>query len=321
MVVSAAMKAFPLPHPKAVLIAGPTASGKSALALQLAASHRGTIINADSMQVYRDLRVVTARPSLEDERTQPHLLYGHVDGADGYSVARWTADVERAIAEIRAAVRMPVIVGGTGLYFKALLEGLSPLPLIPDAVRALWRAEGPRLPVDELHRILAARDPVSAATLDPSDRQRITRALEVFDATGRSLRDWQATPGQPLLRPDDCLRILLMPPRDVVHKSINSRFDQMMTDGALEEVTALCRRNLDPGLPILKATGVPELGGYLRGELCRDDAVERAKAVTRQYVKRQTTWSRRLMADWSRFETAAAADAFVARMLRPITKA
>ncbi len=217
---------------RAILIAGPTASGKSAFALDLAEKKGGVVINADSMQVYRDLRILTARPTPEDEARAPHRLYGHVPGSEAYSAARFADEASRAIADVRALGRVPIIVGGTGLYFKALLEGLSPVPPVPDDVRAHWRGEADRLGAAALHAVLAHRDPVMAGRLKATDPQRMVRALEVLEATGRSLADWHETPGQPVLQEAETERFVLMPERDELYRRCDARFEAMMAAGA-----------------------------------------------------------------------------------------
>lgn len=288
---------------KAILIAGPTASGKSELALRLAAERGGAIINADSMQVYRDLRVLTARPPAEDEARAPHLLYGHVPGTEAYSAARFAKEAAVAIAEVQSRGRIPIIVGGTGLYFMALLQGLSPVPPIPDEIRAHWRDMAERLGASALHRTLDERDPVMAARLSPTDPQRVTRALEVMEATGRSLAEWQALPGEPVLRADDCERLIVLPDRDVLHRRCDARFDLMMHHGALAEVEALGAQALDPGLPVMRALGVRPLLAHLSGQSTIEQAIAQSKMETRQYVKRQTTWLKRNMSAWKATKT------------------
>ena len=281
-----------------ILIAGPTASGKSAAALTLAERLNGTVINADSMQVYRELRVLTARPSSEEGAAVPHRLYGTVPGAEAYSVGRWLDDVGAAIAETCQEGRVPILVGGTGLYFKALLEGLSPVPEIPPETRAHWRAEADRLDADGLHGLLAARDPMMASRLNVADPQRIVRALEVIDATGVSLAEWQEHPGTPILTTRDVRKLVIAPERDAIYGKIDKRFDRMLMDGAIEEVQALTELRLDRGMPVMRACGVPELGAYLAGLIGLDEAAAKAKTTTRRYAKRQMTWLKRFMADW-----------------------
>jgi tRNA dimethylallyltransferase len=291
---------MPLHPPKAILIAGPTASGKSALALAVARKAGGVIVNIDSMQVYRDLRVITARPSVVEEAQAPHRLYGHVDAGENYSVARFLADAAAVLAECGRSGATPVFVGGTGLYFKALTRGLSKVPPVPqdirDAVRARLEAEGPQA----LHAELAKRDPGIAARLKPADRTRIARALEVIEATGRSLDDWHRENGAPLLEPDSAVKLFLAPQRETLYARIDTRFDAMMQEGAIEEVRALAARKLDPLLPAMKAHGVPWLIRHLNGELALDEAVRHAKLDTRHYAKRQFTWFRHQLADWAR---------------------
>ena len=215
-----------------ILIAGPTASGKSALAIELALRHGGTVINADSMQVYRDLRVLTARPTPADEARVPHALFGHVDGADAYSTGRWVEDARAAISAAHAAGRTAIVVGGTGLYFKALTEGLAPIPPIPAATRAHWRREVLRLGAGPAHALLARRDPETARRLEPTDSQRIARALEVLDATGRSLAAWQQEPARPVVDAEAAERIVLLPPRAELHRRCDARFVAMVDAGA-----------------------------------------------------------------------------------------
>ena len=292
---------------KAILIAGPTASGKSGAGLELAARFGGTIINADSMQVYRELRLLTARPSEADEARVPYRLYGTVPAADAYSVGRWLGDAARAMAEAHKEGRLPILVGGTGLYFKALTEGLAPVPDIPAEIRAHWRERSEQLGRDALHAELAARDPAMAARLGPNDPQRIVRALEVIDATGVSLAEWQGGNAMPLLAPGDALRLVIAPEREPLYAAIDARFDRMIEDGALDEVRALLGLDLDPGLPAMRAHGVRELAAYLSGALTREEAVAKAKTESRRYAKRQMTWLRRFMSDWDWFPDAAAA--------------
>lgn len=283
----------------AVLIAGPTASGKSAAAMALAENLGGAIINADSMQVYRELNVLTARPSVADMESLPHRLYGSVPGRDAYSVGRWVEDATAAMEEARAAGQVPILVGGTGLYFMALLQGLSPVPEIPGDVRQRWRARATTASAKELHDALSECDPTMAARLMPSDTQRLVRALEVIDATGVSLAEWQATAGAPVLREERTLRIVVAPEREDIYAAIGVRFDSMLQRGALAEVEALKRLQLDPRLPVMRAVGVPELSAYLAGTVTLEDAAEKAKTASRRYAKRQMTWARRFMAGWT----------------------
>jgi tRNA dimethylallyltransferase len=288
-----------MPKPRAILIAGPTASGKSALALALAERLGGVVINADSMQVYRDLRTITARPSPQDEARAPHRLYGHVDAAVNYSVGHWCAEARVALDAARSEGRLPLLVGGTGLYFKALTQGLSAVPPTPPeirtAVRARCDAEGPAA----LHAELARRDPAMAARLRPGDRMRIARALEVLEATGRSLADWHRDGMPAVLDPEQALKLFLTMDRGELHRRIDARFDAMLAAGAVAEVRALAARALDPMLPAMKAHGVPWLIRHLRGELTLAEAAEGGKRDTKRYTKRQATWFRHQMPGWT----------------------
>ncbi len=275
-----------------MLIAGPTASGKSALALELAENIGGVIINTDSMQVYSDLRVITARPTAEEEARAPHRLYGHVDASVNYSAGAWVSDAAKVLSEARAEGRLPIFVGGSGLYFRALTHGLSAVPPIPPEVREAVRARLEHDGVEALHAELARWDPVSAERLKPRDRTRIARALEVIEATGRALTDWHREGLPPLLPRSEFSAIFLAPERDQLYARIDARFDAMLAAGALEEVAALAARDLDPLLPAMKAHGVPALTRHLRGEITREQAAEISRADTRHYAKRQFTWFR-----------------------------
>jgi tRNA dimethylallyltransferase len=277
---------------RALLIAGPTASGKSALALDLARARRGVIINADALQVYAPLRILSARPTPEEEALAPHRLYGHVAAEQPYSVAAWLSEARREMEEAWEQGLLPIVTGGTGLYFSALERGLAPVPGIPDEVRSRWRRF-----TGELHTELARRDPAMAARLPASDRQRVTRALEVVDATGRSLLDWQRE-GQEgaALEGVEVERIFMAVPRSDLHARAEQRFERMLAAGALEEARAMM--HLDPSLPAMKAIGLPELIAHLKGELSLEEAVEKAKAATRQFIKRQHTWWRGQMKHW-----------------------
>jgi tRNA dimethylallyltransferase len=276
----------------AILIAGPTASGKSALALALAEQLGGIVINADSMQVYRDLRIITARPTPDEEARVPHSLYGHVDAGVNFSAGAWVADAALALEKARAQYRRPVFVGGSGLYFKALTRGLSAVPPIPSATREAVRARLESDGVEALHAELARRDPASAARLKPRDRTRIARALEVVEATGRSLADWHGSGLPPLLPPGAFFGVFLAPDRDALYARIDARFDAMLEAGALEEVAKLAARRLDPLLPAMKAHGVPALIRHLDGEIGLQEAASIGRADTRHYAKRQFTWFR-----------------------------
>jgi tRNA dimethylallyltransferase len=284
--------------PVPILIAGPTASGKTALALELAQKHGGAVINADSMQVYRELRILTARPTPEEEARAPHRLFGHIGVRDAYSVGRWLDDVAGALAWCEGAGRRPIIVGGTGLYFKALLEGLAPVPQVAPEIRAHWRREAGVRTSAELHLRLAARDAEMAVRLDPGDTQRIVRALEVIDSTGVSLAEWQRRPGTPLIREAEAERYVIRRPRAEIRQRCDARFDAMMAAGALDEARAIAALDLDPELPAARAHGLRPLLCYLRGEIDLATAVEAGKLETRQYVKRQEIWLRRNMMSW-----------------------
>jgi tRNA dimethylallyltransferase len=281
-----------------ILIAGPTASGKSELALRLAERLGGVVINADSKQVYRELHVLSARPSTADEARAPHMLYGFVDGREAYSAGRYATDVAEALHEAREKGLRPIIVGGTGLYFKALTEGLSPMPDIPEAIRDHWRARAADAAPGELHAVLAVRDPEMAARLVPSDTQRIVRALEVFEASGQSLAEWQKGARAPILDVAQTIRIVVAPERAELYRRIDARFEAMMEAGALEEVKQLGGQKLDHGLPVMRAHGVRPLLRYLAGELSREEVVAAVQTETRQYAKRQLTWARGNMMSW-----------------------
>jgi tRNA dimethylallyltransferase len=284
---------------RAVLIAGPTASGKSALALALAEALGGTIINADAMQVYRDLRIVTARPTPEEEARAPHLLYGHVDAAENYSVGRWCVDASAALTAVERGGRLPILAGGTGLYFKTLTRGLAAIPPIPSQIRSAVRERLKREGIAPLYAELSARDDASARRLMPADRARVTRALEVVLATGRSITDWHAEGMKPALDPHAAVKVFLDVDRAQLYRRIDSRFDAMVASGALDEVRALAGRRLDPALPAMKAHGVPWLIRHLNGEIDLPAAVDAAKRDTRRYTKRQATWFRHQLPDWT----------------------
>lgn len=281
-----------------VCLAGPTASGKSVLAIDIAERLGGTVINADSMQVYADLKIITARPTDDDMDRVPHRLYGHVDAATRYSAGRFLRDADTVIAEQRRHGRVPVFAGGTGLYFKGLLEGFSPIPPVPDTVLAEWNAQLADRGADALHGALAERDPVLADRIMPGDSQRIVRALSVHAATGRPLSYWQSQPGTPLIDRDTTLCLFLDPGRDWLAERIDRRFEAMMESGAVEEVERLSARNLDPTLPAMRAHGVPHLMAMFEGRLSRAEATARGQADTRAYAKRQRTWFRGQMRDW-----------------------
>ena len=293
------------PLQNAVLIAGPTASGKSALALDIAARTGGVIVNADSMQVYSVLRVLTARPGDDDLARHPHLLYGHVHPSVAYSTGAWLREVAGLIQSGALEGQRPIFVGGTGLYFRALLGGLSDMPEIPPHIRDRWRyklmEEGPH----RLHRLLLREDPEVGLRLKPSDGQRIVRALEVLETSGKSIAAWQAETGTPLVDVASARRYVLEPERAVLHSRIEARFDGMMAAGAGHEVARIVALGLDPALPAMKAIGVPDLSDALAGRLSVAEAITRAKAATRQYAKRQSTWFRNQFADeWRRITSA-----------------
>lgn len=297
-----------------MLIAGPTASGKSALALAVAERTGGVVVNTDSMQVYRDLAIITARPGAGETARVPHLLYGHVDAAENYSVGRFVDDAAMALARLRAAGRIPVFTGGSGLYFKALTAGLAAIPPVPpavrDAVRARLEAAGPAA----LHEELTRCDPAAAARLRPADRTRIARALEVVEATGRSITDWQREGLPPLLDPAHVAKIFLAPDRAVLYRRIDARFDAMLSAGALDEAGRLAARRLDPLLPAMKAHGVPWLIRHLAGDMSLAAAAEEAKKDTRHYAKRQFTWFRHQLGDWPQVDPADAYDVLMREM-------
>jgi len=285
----------------AILITGPTASGKSALAVELARAHGGVVINADSMQVYDTLRVLTARPSQADMEGIPHHLYGHVPAAQAYSTGVWLREAAALVERLRDEGRMPVFVGGTGLYFKALTGGLSDMPEIPVEIRGRLRerllAEG----AETLHRELADRDGAVAETLNPQDGQRIVRALEVIEATGQSIAAFQGKTGPVVIDPERARKIVVLPDRALLHERINSRFEKMLAMGAADEVRALLALELSSEMPVMKAIGVSQIAAMLRGEMTREDVLETGAAATRQYAKRQMTWFRNQMDEsWER---------------------
>jgi tRNA dimethylallyltransferase len=297
----------------AVLIAGPTASGKSALGIKLAQGLDGVVINADSMQVYRDLRVITARPAPAEEAEAPHRLYGHVDAAVNFSVGRYMADATQVLQEIKGR-KLPIFVGGTGLYFKALTEGLSDMPPVPEEVREQVRRDSEGLETPELHRLLSERDPETARTLRPSDRLRVQRALEIFAATGQPLVSFHGArqPGPFAAIP--VIKLFLAPDRNELRRRIDARFLAMMDQGALDEVRALGERNLDPMLPAMRAHGVPGLLAHLRGEIPLDEAVAKGQGDTRRYAKRQFTWFRHQLPDWQWVEPEKGFEAVMAQL-------
>jgi len=288
-------------RPRIWLIAGPTASGKSALALRLAEQTGAEIVGADSMQLYAGLRVLTAGPSPEETARAPHHLFGTVDPAEGWSVGRWLRAATQVLAEIADRGRPAVVVGGTGLYFRALTQGLAEIPDVPAEVRAETAADFERLGEDAFRARLAEADPAAAARIAPGDRQRLCRAWEVFAATGRALTDLQQS-GEPAIT--DWSAVALEPPRDALYARCDARLHAMVGDGALDEVRALVARDLDPALPAMKAVGVREFAAHLRGETDLASAIAAAQQETRRYAKRQMTWMRGQMADWPRLDAA-----------------
>lgn len=287
------------PFPPLAIIAGPTASGKSGLALALAQATGGVILNADSAQVYRDLRILSARPDAADEACAEHRLYGTRDGAEACSAAAWAADARDEIAAIHAVGRLPILVGGTGLYLRTLLDGIAPVPPIDDAVRLQVRAA----PVATNYEALSAEDPAAAAKLGPADTQRVARALEVVRSSGRSILDWRARRDGGIGRTLRVEARILVPQREALRSWIDRRFAQMMDDDAIGEVERLLARGLDPALPVMNAIGVRDIAGCLRGEVTREEAVASGQAATRQYAKRQVTWFRNQPPpEWLRLE-------------------
>ncbi|ESZ01619.1 tRNA (adenosine(37)-N6)-dimethylallyltransferase MiaA [Mesorhizobium sp. LNHC209A00] len=284
----------------AILIAGPTASGKSALALELAEHTGGVIVNTDSMQGYAVLDVLTARPQAPELARAPHFLYGHVHPGTAYSTGAWLRDVMKLIDDGTLS-RRPIFVGGTGLYFRALAEGISEMPDIPQRIRDRWRYELKEQGAVKLHALLLREDSNVAMQLKPTDSQRIVRALEVLDASGRSILDWQAERGLPLIDRPSAHFLVVEPDRAALVDRIERRFDQMLDKGALEEVKQLAALRLDPDLPAMKAIGVRELQAAISGQSSFPEAIERAKIATRQYAKRQATWFRhQLGPEWQR---------------------
>jgi tRNA dimethylallyltransferase len=286
--------------PKVALIAGPTASGKSALAVRLAEIAGGVVINADASQVYADLRILSARPDDAEMARAPHRLFGYRDAAMPCSAADWAADARAAIAEAHAANRLPILVGGTGLYLRTLLNGIAPVPDIDPGVRAAVRA----LPTDRAYAALAIEDPQAHARLHSQDSTRIARALEVVRATSTPLHQWQQQLSGGIADDVAVVPAILLPPRDWLRARCDMRFDLMIAGGGVDEARALLDRGLDPDLPAMRAIGVPEIIAWCEGRIDHAMMAERAKAATRQYAKRQYTWFRhQLPAAWRRIET------------------
>ncbi|WP_436087003.1 tRNA (adenosine(37)-N6)-dimethylallyltransferase MiaA [Pararhizobium sp. LjRoot255] len=287
----------------AILITGPTASGKSAFAVEMAKRHNGVVINADSMQVYDTLHVLTARPFEQDMQGVPHHLYGHVPASQLYSTGEWFRDAIKVLQAVRSEGRIPVFVGGTGLYFKALTGGLSDMPAVPAAIRDDVRKRLQEEGVEALHAILSLKDPETAETLRPGDGQRIARALEIFEATGQSIRAFQAQQGPVAIDPEKALKIVVLPERDALRQRINRRFAQMLDGGAVEEVEALLSLDLKAEMPAMKAIGVPQIAAMVAGTMTKAEVIETASAATRQYAKRQMTWFRnQLDESWLRWD-------------------
>ena len=277
------------PLPSVALIAGPTASGKSALAIAVAEKHRGVVINADSAQVYADLRVLSARPSPAEEAQVPHRLFGHVDGADIYSAARWAAEAREEIARAHDANRLPVLVGGTGLYLRTLLDGIAPVPPIDPAIREEVRA----LPVAKAYALLGELDPPAAARLAPADTTRVARALEVVRSTGKPLASWQEAKVGGIGNQIHLMPMVLLPDREWLLARCDARLEAMFAGGAIEEARAvLARTDVLPTAPVRLAIGVPEIGAMLAGTSTMPQARAAAQLATRQYAKRQFTWFR-----------------------------
>ncbi|WP_176591232.1 tRNA (adenosine(37)-N6)-dimethylallyltransferase MiaA [Sphingobium sp. EM0848] len=284
-------------RPRVALIAGPTASGKSALAVRLAHATDGIVINADASQVYADLQILSARPNKEEMASAPHRLFGHIDGAEACTAARWAAEARAEVDRAHLEGRLPILVGGTGLYLRTLLDGIAPVPDIDPAIRAAIRA----MPVTDAHAALSREDPDAATRLAPADTTRVARALEVVRSTGKPLREWQQHKQGDIGNRISLSPLILLPPRDWLIARCDLRFEQMIDSGAVSEVEALLARNLSPDLPVMRAIGVPEIAAWLSGEIDRDTMLERGRIATRQYAKRQYTWfSRQPPAHWPR---------------------
>jgi tRNA dimethylallyltransferase len=290
-------------RPAAILIYGPTGSGKSALALHLARAFGGVVINSDSMQVYAELRILTNRPTLEEEAQASHRLYGTRPASQAYSAGLWLSDVQCVLSDSRREGRLPILVGGTGLYFKALTGGLSHIPEISGEIRARYRAAAQTQSAGDLHAELARLDPMTASRLRPGDTQRAVRALEVLEATGLPLSAWQAKKEPPLIPLNRTFAICLEADRGELYRRCDARFDAMLAQGAIEEARMLAGLGLDPALPAMQAVGVPQILNYLRGALPLDEAAAMAKTATRNYAKRQLTWMRGNFQQWIRINS------------------
>ncbi len=279
-----------------LIVGGPTASGKSALALDLALRLRGMVINADSMQVYKELRILSARPTPADEERVPHRLYGTLPARERCSAGRWCDLALAEIAGARAKQLLPILVGGTGLYFRSLLRGLAPIPPVPQGIRDTAVELHTEVGAAEFHRLLAVRDPDSAARIHPANTQRVLRAYEVFEATGKSLGDWQNEAAGEAGYAGKVVALVLEPPREVLYAACDARSKLMAAAGGIEEVAALLTLEIDPALPIMKALGVREFAALLAGDAKRDEAIKNLRRATRNYAKRQATWFRHQMA-------------------------
>lgn len=282
-------------RPRVALIAGPTASGKSALAIALAQAANGTVINADASQVYADLHILSARPTAGEMGQVPHRLFGHINGAETCTAARWANDARTEVLRAHEKGRLPILVGGTGLYLRTLLDGIAPVPDIDPAIRGFVRS----MPVGDAHAALTLEDPAAAARLAPADRTRVSRALEVVRSTGKPLAEWQKHKTGGIGDQVSLVPLVLLPPRDWLIDRCDRRFEQMVTSGGIEEVERLIARELPSSLPVMRAIGVPEIAAWLTGKINRATMMERGRIATRQYAKRQYTWfSRQPPPDW-----------------------
>lgn len=284
-----------------LLVGGPTASGKSALALDLAEHLGGSVINADSMQIYRELRILSARPAPADERRAPHRLYGVLPASERCSAGRWCDLALAEIDDARAKGLLPIVVGGTGLYFRSLLKGLAPVPAIPRDIRQRAAALHGEIGAEEFHRLLAEHDSEGAARLHPGNTQRVLRAYEVLQATGKSLGEWQRSQPEGSGYSGKAAALILAPPREELYAACNARAEIMASEGGIEEAAALLALALDPSLPAMKALGVREFAAYLRGEMTQDEAIDKLRQGTRRYAKRQSTWFRHQMPEAKTF--------------------